>query len=427
MNILLTGATGFIGSHILTKLLDAGYEVVAAIRYAANLPMEQDRLHHVSCDFERDISITVWEPRLKDIDIVINAVGIITENRHQTFDNLHTQTPIALFHAAEKVGIKKVIQISALGAAEDTNSLYFKSKHAADRSLQNLSIGSVIIRPSIVIGKGGASTALFSAMAILPMTPLIGKGDQVIQPVSIDDLSEAVLRVITRWPKQSTIINAVGPDVITMKTLYTHFRHWLVAGKAQYIEIPKVFMHWVAGINQYLKFGPLTPETLAMLETGNTADSKAFASVLGRQANSLQDTLAMHPTTRADRQAAGLFFLSPVLSLSLAFLWLLTAWVSAFVYPVQDSYALLDAVGIGQALQPLALYGAALLDGLIGLAFLLNYKIKPVALLSFALIAFYTIVITVALPEYWWHPYGPLSKNIPIMVATLMVIALNRK
>ncbi len=116
--------------------------------------------------------------------------------------------------------------------------------------------------------------------------------------------------------------------------------------------------------------------------------------------------------------------LLPVLRLSLSTTWLVTAWVSAFVYPRADSLDLLARAHVPDFLAPAALYGAAALDGVLGLGIWLPRWRRAMYLAQMALIAFYTVVISVWLPEFWAHPYGPVLKNLPILALIYALLRL---
>jgi hypothetical protein len=135
--------------------------------------------------------------------------------------------------------------------------------------------------------------------------------------------------------------------------------------------------------------------------------------------------LAPHEAT-AWRNEAILGVWLPVLRISIALLWLWTGVVSLGLYPVEGSLALLARVGLHGAIAQLALSAAAGLDLLLGLLTLASPARWRGAVWAtqLVLVAAYTLLISVFLPEYWLHPYGPVSKNLPLMAAIALVWAL---
>ena len=109
-----------------------------------------------------------------------------------------------------------------------------------------------------------------------------------------------------------------------------------------------------------------------------------------------------------------------LLRLSIALVWLSTAVVSAGVYPVDESLALLARVGLSGTPALVALYGAAALDLALGVA-VLAVRRRWIWTLQLAVVLGYTAIITVCLPEQWLHPYGPMVKNLPILAAMLLL------
>jgi hypothetical protein len=116
-----------------------------------------------------------------------------------------------------------------------------------------------------------------------------------------------------------------------------------------------------------------------------------------------------------------------MLRYSIGLLWIYTGIVSAFLYPVEYSYNLLAAVGVTGIWAQVMLYGAASVDLMLGIATLLAYRLPLIAFMQIVIIALYTAIITVALPEYWLHPFGPISKNLPLIIATLIMVVLQRR
>ncbi len=426
MNILLTGASGFIGGYLLRRLTAAGHQVTACVRQPDRARQLFPAARYIGCDFNRDTHHDAWQPRLTDIDVVVNAVGIIRENGRQRFTPLHLDTPIALFRTASQCGVKKVIQISALGADDSAQSHYHLSKRAADEALATLDLEWTILRPSLVYGAGAKSTALFRALAALPVTPQVGDGDQPVQPIHIDDLCRVVLLAVESDSLNRRRLDLVGPEAVTMRELLEKQRHWLDGGRLRPLPISYSLSLRLAQMGGFLGSAPIDREAVEMLQRGNTADVTPLVDVCGFTPRSLDDVLQNKPASDAERWHARLYFLAPLMRISLALLWIYTAIVSTFLYPAEQSYALLHEVGIGENLAPIFLYAAAGIDFILGASLLLRRHVTAVALLMFAIILGYTVIITLALPDFWLHPYGPISKNIPLLVATLMMLQLER-
>jgi hypothetical protein len=169
----------------------------------------------------------------------------------------------------------------------------------------------------------------------------------------------------------------------------------------------------------------LDAETAGMLLQGNRARRNALPEVLGHAPRAAAEFVAPDQADAARTQAVLGWFV-PLLRGAIAFVWLWTGVVSMGLYPVQLSYELLARVGLHGALASVALYGAALLDFAFGLLTLGSPPAWRGWLwgAQLALIAGYTVLITVFLPEYWLHPYGPLTKNLPMMGAIGLLWAL---
>ncbi len=424
MNILLTGASGFIGSHLLRALVAAGHTVRACVRNQAAAEKHFPGPGYVICDFSKDTTSQQWQEHLTGIDIAINAVGIIRETGSQRFDTLHRDAPIALFKAAHDAGVSRIIQISALGADASAQSHYHLSKRAADDYLAELPLDWTILRPSIVYGPGAKSMALFRALSALPLTPQVADGQQPVQPLHINDLVRVVMHCLENDRPVHKRIDLVGPQPLTMRELLQLQRNWLGLGRLRALPVPYHLSLAFAGIGGFLGSAPVNRESIEMLQRGNTGDVNVFIEHFGFTPRAMGEILTETPATTADRWYAGLYFLRPLLRFALAFMWIFTGLTSAFFYPVEASYTMLAQTGISNILVPLTLYAAATLDLLLGLALLLSVHLRIAALIQIALMLLYSMIISVALPEFWLHPFGPVIKNLPLIVATLILIVM---
>ncbi|MBK8453988.1 MAG: NAD-dependent epimerase/dehydratase family protein [Thiofilum sp.] len=269
MHILLTGASGFIGQALTQALQAQGHTIKPIAR----------RYGH---DFNQLTTVEAWLPLLDSIDVVINSVGIIGQTRGQSFQILHTQAPIALFKACEQLAISKIIQISALGADSEAKSAYHLSKKQADDFLRATSLNAVVLRPSLVYGEQGASTQLFKRLARLPLLGTLGKGDQIIRPVHIDDLVATVIQALTATPHPPTL-DVVGRQEFTfIKWLQFLRRLQGIQSPLRTFSIPIPLALAGAHWGQYLS--PLIhPDSIHMLLRGNSADVQPLTQFLGRE------------------------------------------------------------------------------------------------------------------------------------------------
>ena len=426
MHILITGASGFIGSHLTRALLDQGHRVTGAVRHPDSFRQRYPGAQAVSVDFTQAIHADDWLPLLQDVDAVVNAVGIIRKSGRQTFKALHEQAPIALFQACEIAGVSRVVQISALGADRSAQSQYHLTKRAADDFLAGSHLSWTILRPSIVYGPGARSMAFFKALAALPLTPLVNRGEQEIQPIHVADLTRAVLQCLTTEGPVGVRIDLVGPEAISFQELMKQLRAWLGLGPLRPLTIPYTLSLAAAKLGGFLGSTPLSPETIGMLQRGNTAHVHGFIRCFGFTPLSLPTALRAEPARQAEQWHAGLFFLPPLLRFSLALTWILAGILSAFVYPLAESYEMLAQVGINGWAAPVALYGASALDLLLGLATLSKRWVRLALYGQLLVMLFYSLIISLFLPHWWTHPFGPMVKNLPMALATLTLLIMHR-
>lgn len=429
MRILLTGATGFIGSHILEALLREGHRVVMVSRRP--LPRDESAVQSLRKDFSQAVDPGDWEAALQGIDVVINAVGILRERGTQRFETLHYRAPAALFQAAVAAGVKRIVQVSALGADDAASTPYHLSKKAADDVLRALPVEGIVVQPSLVFGPGGASTTMFTSQATQPFIPLPGTGAQGVQPVHIEDLVDVVVRLATRddlaREYAGNTIAVVGPQPMTLREYYRQLRRALgEMGPARFVSVPIAVMRVLAWAGQWIPGSPLDPDTLSMLERGSVAAPNDTQIILGRQPRSVAAFLS-HGAAADLTIAARLRWLTPILRISVALVWLIAGVVSMGLYPVEDSLAMLIAVGVPLGLAPAALYGAATLDIFFGLWVLSPWRSKWLWALQMVVVIAYTLVLTLKLPAFWLHPFGPLAKNLPFLAVLWLLYEIDRE
>ncbi|WP_431053210.1 NAD-dependent epimerase/dehydratase family protein [Roseateles sp. L2-2] len=277
-SVLVCGASGFVGRRVVRTLREAGLSVTAGTSRTQ--------------DFQHDLTPEVWLPRVTGFDAVVNAVGLLRDTPRRQLEPVHHQAPAALFEACARAGVARVIQISANGVAHSPTR-YATTKRAADEALLRLRaegrLDATVLRPSIVFGRGGASAALFMALARLPVLVLPRAAVQAqVQPVAVPDVALAVLRLLQDGGPE--IVTAVGPRALPLAAFIGELRRQRGQGgqggqqPAHVIPLPDAPSRWSARLGDFVSSQPWSSESLALLEQDNIGDAAAFERVLGRPA-----------------------------------------------------------------------------------------------------------------------------------------------
>ena len=235
----------------------------------------------------------------------------------------------------------------------------------------------------------------------------------------MSDVAATIIQCFSADSAARITLPLVGPEAISFKQLLEQLRQRLGKKPAIAFSLPGELAQHSVFIGKWLGEPTFNAENIAMLRRGNSADATPIKQFLGRSTKSLQQLL-LTPASQAERWHAGLYFLRPLLRLSIAFLWIWSGIVSMFFFPVEQSYQFLAASGITGSAAPMMLYGLAIMDIMLGIATLLAYRIRALILFQFSIVFLYTLTITFTLPEFWLHPFGPVLKNIPLL-ATLLV------
>ena len=420
MKLLLTGANGFIGSQLMAGLVARGHEVVAAVRHPETMLRKRSNVEAIAVDFNRDFSSDVWRERLRGVDAVINCAGVLHGGRGQDIEAIHAKTPIALFDACAAMGIRKVIQLSAISADADVDTAYATTKKRADDHLRRLDLDWTVLRPSLVYGEGSfGGTSTLRGLAGLPLvTPLFGEGAAVFRPIHVDDLIETVGRVVETDRFARRTLEPVGPDVLSLRDIVGKYRLWLGLAPLRTLALPLPFVQLCAHFADLAGGGPMGSAGLRQALAGNAGCEPAgtFSDVIGFRPASMDERLVRRPAQTQDLWHARLYFLRPVLRLALAALWIGSGIAGLLASP--DSYTAVSTAlgGMGVPPQWLALIFSGL-DLLIAAALLVRWRPRLLALVQLVMVTGYTLCLGVLVPALWLEPFGALVKNLPIIVA----------
>lgn len=412
MKVVLVGATGFIGRHLLAALHAAGHQLIATSRYPQPRSLPGVEWRQLDLDHLGRESRPFVLPA--DTDLLINAAGLLSSDA-QALARTQDQGTRALFDLAAAQGVR-VLQISALGAGAQPHVPFLASKAAADEYLLRLAIPAVVLRPSLVLGAGGASSRWLARLSPWPLIPLLSSRAQ-LQPLHVDDLSAAVLALLRHWPEASMVLPLVGPERITLAQLLDRLRAAQGWAPARYFQPPSMILTMLAGLGDRLGWRALNRQSLNMARTDNLADSEVLASVCGYHAAPLAARLNDWPQAGQSTQLA----LRPLLLAVLVLIWLGTAAVC--IGPGYDwGLRIMAEAGVYGAWATLAVVGGSLCDAVLGAGLLLRRWRRRALQAQLLLMFGYTLIISLILPHFWFDPYAAVAKNLVLMVATLWLL-----
>lgn len=415
MRVLVLGAGGFIGRHIVGGLLAAGHEVVGAARSTEALSAAYPKAKFVTIDLAKALRVEDWQGHLAGVDVIVNAAGVL---RGRDMDAVHVAMPEAMYEAAKVAAVGRAVLISAISARSDVTTDYALSKLAGEAGLRSSGLDWIILRPSLVYGDGSyGGTSLIRGMAGLPLfVPLPGSGDFAFTPIHVRDLARCVRIACEEGLLPGQVLEPVGPETLTLKDLLARYRAWLGFGRARFVRIPMPLMRLLGRIGDLAGDGPIATNSLVQMIAGNAGDSTAFVKAIGFAPRGLEAALQEHPAQVQDRWHARLFFLAPALQATLVFMWLASAWLG-LTHGEAQTEALVHKLGLPRGLADPLRIASSVLDILIAVFLAFDPSAVRIALVQLVVVFGYTLVIGFALPQLWFDPLGPLLKNLPVMLA----------
>lgn len=271
MKVFLTGGTGFVGSHLLRRLLNEGHQVRALVRTrGALIGTYPGMLEEV----EGDLTSTDLSRSLEGCDAVINLVGIIHEQGRSTFEAVHHIATRNLVVAARSNGLRRFVQMSALGARAIHATAYHTTKFAAEEEVRSSGIPFVILRPSLIFGPGSAFIKQMADLirAVPFIRPIAGTGEYRFRPIHASDVVECFTLSLTNPAAVNKTVELVGGEELTLNQLASTLTDCLEIDKVP-VHIPMPLMKTVAAMFSLLPVKPpVTLVQLRMLEEGSTAD-----------------------------------------------------------------------------------------------------------------------------------------------------------
>lgn len=274
--ITVYGGSGFLGRHVVCALAKRHYRIRVAVRRPdlANHLQPLGRVGQITavqCNLRDAASVDM---AARDADVVVNLVGILFESGKQRFNTIQRDGAERVARAAAAHGAR-MVQISAIGADENSPALYARTKAEAEKLVLAAMPSAVIMRPSIIFGPEDTFFNRFAAMArMLPALPLIGGGLTRFQPVFAGNAATAIADAVDGKARAGATYELGGPDVLTFKELM-QFTLKTIERRRLLLPLPFALAKLQASILQFLPNPPLTPDQVELLRADNVVSDEA--------------------------------------------------------------------------------------------------------------------------------------------------------
>jgi NADH dehydrogenase len=280
--ILVAGATGFVGKHIVRRLLGRGHKLRALARRPLTGGWDGD--------------VEWWPADVTDrgslhgaadgCDAIVDLVGIAWPDRDQGYEDVHVDGTGNLLLEARRAGVHRLVFVSTLGASA-TSGPYFSTKFKAERQIRDSGIDFVIFRPSIIYGPGDHfTTAIVDLLKRLPVFPILGFSRSRLQPVAIEDIADALVQAVERPDLSGRTFEIAGPERLEFAKIVRIVARALGI-RRPVVTLPRTMSTQALWVAARLGFPqPITSDQLAMFRG---------ASVLKRRMNPLRSVFNLEP------------------------------------------------------------------------------------------------------------------------------------
>ena len=295
MDVLVTGGTGFIGTHLCRALDDRGHDVTALSRTPgdAALPDSVDRAVG---------DVTAYDSVAEAVeghDAVVNLVALSPlfkpKQGDQRHDEVHLGGTENVVRAAEAAGVEYVLQMSALDADANGPTAYLRAKGKAEDVVRNADLAHTILRPSVVFGEGGEFVSFTRTLTTPYVTGLPGGGKSRFQPIWVQDLVPLLATAVEDDAHWGETYELGGPEVVTLAEV-TRLAYRAVGKPVRVLSVPMPLAAVGLTLADPLPFVPMGADQYRSLKLDNTtADNDV--SALGPEAASLttlEEYLAVH-------------------------------------------------------------------------------------------------------------------------------------
>jgi len=300
--VTVFGGTGFLGRRIVRHLLVHGFAVRVAARHperAAQVFGDMPVLEAVRADVGDDTSVAA---AVAEAVGVVNAVSLYVERGGLTFAAVHVAGAERVARQARRAGVTKLVHVSGIGSDPKSTSKYIRARGEGEGAVRNAFPGAIIVRPSVMMGPDDAFVSGLAAMlGSFPVFPMFGRGRTKLQPVHVEDVGEAVARIMdTEMP--APLYELAGPQIFSYRALLQTIA-WHIGSKPLLLPVPFAVWRMAASAAEMLDDPPLTRSQVELMRQDNVAaDGLPGFDTLGIAPEGIEAVLAgIKPLSAPDR------------------------------------------------------------------------------------------------------------------------------
>jgi len=291
--VTVFGGTGFVGRRIVRHLRLHGFHVRVASRrpdpgHAQRRP-DDPQLRSINADVHDARSVA---DALADAYGVVNAVSLYVEQGRETFHSVHVEAAQRVAAQAQRAGVKRLVHVSGIGADPRSQSVYIRMRGEGELAVREAFADAVLIRPAVMFGPDDAFlTTILKLLERLPIYPMFGNGQMRLQPVHVEDVGQAIAKILQREQTGPIMFECGGPRVYS----YEEFLRTVAsAAGIKPLLIPVPFAGWdaLAWIAEMLPSPPITRNQVELMQIDSTLrpDMPGLGE-LGISPHSIEETL----------------------------------------------------------------------------------------------------------------------------------------
>jgi uncharacterized protein YbjT (DUF2867 family) len=268
--VTVFGGTGFLGRRVVRQLRRHGYAVRVASRHPDRTPWPFSASDRQPVPVEADIhdEQSVAKAVFGAFGVV-NAVSLYVERGSETFHSVHVAAAQRVAAQAQRAGVERLVHVSGIGADAASPSLYIRSRGEGEAAVRRAFAGATLIRPAVMFGADDAFlTTIIRLMHRFPVFPMFGRGQTRLQPAHVEDVADAIARLIDRDQTQGRTFECGGPEVYSYEDLLRVVAR--EAGlKPRLVPVPFAAWHVLAWMAEMLPSPPVTGNQVELMEHDN--------------------------------------------------------------------------------------------------------------------------------------------------------------